>query len=474
MCGPSMRVLVAYVSGAEVAEVELEREALVEAVHRAVTKATGIPGTRQQLLRGHELLWPTMRLSQLGDEDELFLSLVVHRASFVATASDDGTARIWHTHRGNCATRMQLQKRFSNSRIWHASQHKLALFEVHTLEGHGDVVRSAVFSPDGYFVLTATSAGNAKIWNVLTGQCVRALPVQTYALSLAVFNADSSLVLTAAIDGTAKIWRVPCGGCFQTLRGHQGTVTSAEFSKDGTQVLTGSWDKTAKIWLVAPTSREQNRAEDCRADLGSCLGCVGFFLKSWCQTRNDRLCLRTLRGHSHAVLSAAYAPDGDAVLTASVDGTARIWRGGETIQILEGHGLGVFSAVFSVDSRLILTASWDRTAKIWEVASGTCLRTLKGHGLPVRSAVFSADDAAVLTASDDGSAKIWSVKTGTCLRTLVRPGHFVRVALFSPDATLVLTSFEDGTAQLWDPCTGDCLQTLSGHDQSVKFARFSP
>ena len=28
-----------------------------------------------------------------------------------------------------------------------------------------DVVRSAVFSPDGYFVLTATSAGNAKIWN---------------------------------------------------------------------------------------------------------------------------------------------------------------------------------------------------------------------------------------------------------------------------------------------------------------------
>ena len=35
-----------------------------------------------------------------------------------------------------------------------------------------DVVRSAVFSPDGYFVLTATSAGNAKIWNATRPQVV--------------------------------------------------------------------------------------------------------------------------------------------------------------------------------------------------------------------------------------------------------------------------------------------------------------
>ena len=41
------------------------------------------------------------------------------------------------------------------------------------LTGAEDVVRSAVFSPDGYFVLTATSAGNAKIWNVPRLQTLR-------------------------------------------------------------------------------------------------------------------------------------------------------------------------------------------------------------------------------------------------------------------------------------------------------------
>ena len=35
--------------------------------------------------------------------------------------------------------------------------------------------------------------------------------------------------------------------------------------------------------------------------------------------------MRTLSGHTDAVLSAAYSPDGTQIVTASADQTARIW-----------------------------------------------------------------------------------------------------------------------------------------------------
>ena len=59
----------------------------------------------------------------------------------------------------------------------------------------------------------------------------------------------------------------------------------------------------------------------------------------------------------------------------------------------------VYSAVFSADGQQVLTASLDQTAKVWSAASGECLRTLSGHTDRVYSAVFSADGQQVLTAS---------------------------------------------------------------------------
>ncbi|CAJ1368435.1 unnamed protein product [Effrenium voratum] len=423
-----MRVCVRFaVTGVEVLSLELAPTDLLEQVHRAVAKVLGVAGTRQQLLLGHQLLEPSMALRCLSDWEELSLELVLRAKGFVATASQDGTARIWDSQ-GHC---------------------------VHTLEGHKDSVKLAVFSPDGFLLLTAAGGrgGRPKIWSVLTGRCVQVLPQHPYAVALAAFSSDSR-VLVATMDGTARLWHVS-GQLLQRFQ-HRGTVTSAEFSKN--ELLTGSWDKTAKIWKL--------RSPKAAGLAQKVLGCFSCFQ----QSRDD--CI-TLEGHQHAVLSACYGPN--CVLTASVDGTAKIWdRRGVLEQTLQGHALGVFSASFSADSRLVLTASWDRTAKIWDAARGVCLKTLEGHGLAVRSALFSKDGAAVLTASDDGSAKIWNAGSGACLRTLARPGHAIRVAVFSPDASVVLTSFDDGTAQLWDAGTGLCLQTLKGHDRSVKFARFSP
>ena len=67
----------------------------------------------------------------------------------------------------------------------------------------------------------------------------------------------------------------------------------------------------------------------------------------------------------------------------------------------------MWSAVFSRDGERVVTASADGTARIWEAAGGGDPIVLSGHESMVRSAAFSPDGERVVTALEDGTARIW-------------------------------------------------------------------
>ena len=152
--------------------------------------------------------------------------------------------------------------------------------------------------------------------------------------------------------------------------------------------------------------------------------------------------LRELKGHGDAVKSAAFSPDGARIVTASSDGTARVWdaASGEMLRELKGHGDAVKSAAFSPDGARIVTASEDRTARVWDAASGEMLRELKGHGGAVTSAAFSPDGTRIVTASADKTARVWDAASGEMLRELKGHGGVVSSAAFSPDGARIVTA----------------------------------
>ena len=83
--------------------------------------------------------------------------------------------------------------------------------------------------------------------------------------------------------------------------------------------------------------------------------------------------------HDGRVASAAFSPDGSRIVTASGDGTARIWDAatGKEIVVLRSHDAAVTSAAFSSDGSRIVTASDDKTARIWDAR----LETMSAKGL---------------------------------------------------------------------------------------------
>jgi len=238
-----------------------------------------------------------------------------------------------------------------------------------TLSKHTDAVSSAVFSPDGERILTASYDQTARVWD-LSGKQLGTLQGHTEIVNSAVFSPDGQRILTASADHTARVWNLS-GKELATLQGHTGVVLSAVFSPDGQRILTASYDQTARVWDLSGKQ------------------------------------LMTLKGHTAAVNSAVFSPDGQRILTASDDNTARVWDlSGKQLATLQGHTAEVWSAVFSPDGQRILTASYDQTARVWDL-SGKQLATLQGHTDAVNSAVFSPDGQRILTASDDKTARIW-------------------------------------------------------------------
>ena len=306
--------------------------------------------------------------------------------------------------------------------------------------GHEDWVNSAVFSPDGEYILTASADQTARLWEKASGRHIMTYRGHEDWVRSAVFSPDGQYILTASHDQTARLWETASSKNTLTYRGHKGRITSAVFSPDGEHILTASKDGTARLWDQAS---EKN--------------------------------IITYHGHQKTVNSAVFSPDGNHILTASDDQTARLWEteSGKNIITYRGHEKSVSSAVFSPDNEYILTASGDQTARLWEKANGKQIMTYHGHRNQINSAVFSPDGQYILTAGDDDTVCLWERASG---KFIMYCGHerSVRSVAFSPDEEHILTASYDNTARLWAKASGKNTLTYRGHIGRVNEAVFSP
>jgi hypothetical protein len=131
-------------------------------------------------------------------------------------------------------------------------------------------------------------------------------------------------------------------------------------------------------------------------------------------------------------------------------------------------------AEFSHDGQWVVTASDDRTAKVWDTGTGLAVGRPMAHDSDVVSAHFSTGGRRVVTASRDRTARVWDTATGEAVSEVILHEDNVSTACLSPDGRRVLTSSEDGTARLWDAATGLPISDAFRHQGPVKHAEFSP
>ena len=113
------------------------------------------------------------------------------------------------------------------------------------------------------------------------------------------------------------------------------------------------------------------------------------------------------------------------------------------------------------DGQRIVTASSDTTARVWKASDGQLLATLSGHTGYVEDAKFSPDGQRVVTASHDNTGRVWNASNGQLITTLSDPcsaSHCVRHLL--PDGQRIVTASSDTTARVYRVITVSELAEL--------------
>ncbi len=171
-----------------------------------------------------------------------------------------------------------------------------------------------------------------------------------------------------------------------------------------------------------------------------------------------------LAGHRRAVISCQYFPDGTRIVTASRDGTARVWDAeqGETLLTL-ASGAESVGLVLSPNGERLLAKGPYVLARLWDTGTGELLALLGQPGGTTPCAAFSPDGTRVTTGSERGDIEQWDALTGTWIRYLGRVPGFVRSLAYSPDGARLVLADSTETVRIWDAASGEEHLVVEGH-----------
>jgi WD40 repeat protein/tRNA A-37 threonylcarbamoyl transferase component Bud32 len=273
------------------------------------------------------------------------------RSTELATASTDGTIKIWSTQTWSVLRSVQTRfaqtsalafspagDRLAVSGYQHTQRTPVVILDADTgaeLKRLGDPVgfQFIAFAAKSQRLAIASDEGLVSTFDVATGAAERRFQTPGKFPYGVTFSSDDRLV-AACQDNTITIWDWATG---REIEGsplqHRGMVYCLAFSPDGRELASAGWDRVVRIWDTT----------------------------SWKQ-------VQMVIDAAAAVQRLAFSPDGRYLAWGATDSTVKLWhRTTDDFQTLHGHLGNVRSVAFSPDGRWLASGSEDGTAKVWAV-----------------------------------------------------------------------------------------------------------
>jgi len=193
--------------------------------------------------------------------------------------------------------------------------------------------------------------------------------------------------------------------------------------------------------------------------------------KVFYHTVDSPIKIRQVFEHKKVVYKVVFSDDYQQLLSASADGTAKLWNviNGEEIYSFE-HGGRVWDVSFSKDEKQVLTCSEDNTAKLWDIESGDLIKTFNHQG--IWRCKFAKDGNHILT-WDKNVTQYWSINYGDLNRTDNHQNLIWATAVSQDEKRILCEKAEDNTSILLSSRDNNITLYTFSHEHAVKRAKFS-
>ncbi|MCG9128500.1 PD40 domain-containing protein [Candidatus Poribacteria bacterium] len=321
-----------------------------------------------------------------------------HDGLSLATASQDGTIRVWNPNSGE--------------------------FVKILTTGHYSVISSISYSPDGKSIISGLYADflneNILMWDVNSNTIIKNIKYDSSKVSDLSYI-PSGAVIASANASDVYILDSNTGKIENRIQNNYLESNNLKFSNDGKLLAIAGGDDSYRIWKLHIWDVVNNKLQNTIDTVG--------------------------------VRSLAFNIDGSILATGNVDGKARIWdvSTGQIISTLKIKDKGRINGVyFSSDSRTLYTGHPDGTLGIWDTVTGQVKNRLNGHNDRVTDIAVSIDGKYLASGSRDDTIKLWNARSGRQIKTFTGHTDDITEVSFSPDGKTLASCSWDGTILIWD------------------------
>jgi len=278
------------------------------------------------------------------------------------------------------------------------------------------------------------------------------------------------MALRCGADENASAWICTVGGdpVELAIPGRR-PVSRFAWSPDGERVAVVAGDplvrvfdaRTGHLWRTYTLTRRQLDV-DWTPDGSRVVTATSGFAYVWfARSRPDTF---DLAGHSGAVRSLRATDAGDRMLSASADGTARVWSiaRGESAPALE-HGAALVDARFAANGSIVFTAGADGIVRAWDSHSSSLLSETSAIDSGIASIAADEHRARIAILGRGGDVHVWDpTDTRPAARLTIAPeGTSVTCAVFLRESDRIAFGCASGTVVV---VGGEELERVSSHD----------
>lgn len=251
-----------------------------------------------------------------------------------------------------------------------------------TLSGHQNGVASLAFHPSGQTIVSGGSDAAIKVWRVTDGVLLKSFAAGGHVYALAI-SKDGRFLASGSSGRDVRIWQTSDYSLLRSLSGHTGYVYAVAINSDATILASGGYgnlDYTVRLWKMTDGSlvRVLSNASDILSvafspdglTLAGALRMNERQVKIW--NVSDGTLLRVLEDGTNQEC-VAYSPEGRTIATGFYGNGAygvKLWRAsdGKLLKTLLEHTNIVLSVAFSPGGEILVSGSHDKTARVWTMS----------------------------------------------------------------------------------------------------------